>query len=204
LLSHFAVPLLAISLVTSGANWLCSALIVNQRQGYAEMALLNASSQWLGLVVFVAASMQQGIFPALSESLGRRDAAASGAILRTVLLISVAAATPFTIVGLVASPWIMKLYGSGFAHGWPVLATTVLTAWVYCLHISLNQFILAAGRIGWFCISNGVWAVMVVAIAYFCASGAEGLALARVVSYVLVVLLEWVMVRWQLRAMRTS
>jgi O-antigen/teichoic acid export membrane protein len=203
LLGGFAAPLLAISLVTSGANWACNAFLVNQRQGYAEMALLNASSQWLALVVFVAASMQQGVFPALSESLSRRNAAASGSMLRTVLLISVGAATPFTITALVASPWIMKLYGSAFAHGWPVLAITVLSAWVYCLHIALNQFILAAGRVGWFCISNSLWAVLVVALAYFfVASGAEGLALARIVAYVLVVLLEWVMVRRQLQSMR--
>jgi O-antigen/teichoic acid export membrane protein len=99
----------------------------------------------------------------------------------------------------------MKLYGNAFTHGWPVLAITVLTAWVYCLHIALNQFILAAGRVLWFCICNGLWAVVVVAMAYcFVASGAEGLALARVVAYVLLVLLEWVLVRWQLQAMRAS
>jgi O-antigen/teichoic acid export membrane protein len=205
LLVRFAVPLVAVGVVVSGANWVCNALVVNQSQGYAEMALLNASSQWLGLVVFVAASMQQGMFPALSESLGRRDAVASGNMLKAVLLISVAAATPFTLVGLVASPWIMKLYGSGFEHGWPVLALTVLTAWVYCLHGALNQFIIASGQVGWCLMYNVFWGVLVVGITrLLVASGAQGLALARVVSYMLVVLIEWAMVRRHLQTIRRA
>lgn len=205
LLGGFAIPLLAISLATSGASWLCNAILVNQRHGYAEMALLNASSSWLGLIVFVAASMQQGIFPALTESLAIRNVAASKNMLKTVLLVSVAAATPFTIASLAASPWIMRLYGSGFANGWPVLAITVVMAWVSCLHTALNQFILAAGRMAWFCLCNGLWSVCVVGLAYiFVAKGAQGQALARAIAFAVVVVVESALVSLHLRAMAVT
>jgi O-antigen/teichoic acid export membrane protein len=205
MLGGFAVPLVLVSLMTSGAYWVCNAFMVNQRQGYAEMGVLNVTSQWLGMITFVAASLQQGVFPALSESLGRKDASTSRKILRTVLMTSMTAATPITIAGIAASPWIMALYGKSFAGGWPVLAIVMFTAWLQCLHIALNQFILAAGRIGWFSAANGLWAVLSVVLAYLLVRwGAQGLAASRALAFLCLVVFEGVLTAFYLRVLSTT
>jgi O-antigen/teichoic acid export membrane protein len=205
MLGRFALPVVTISLVTAGATWLCNAFMVNQEHGYAEMALLNAANQWLAIVTFVVGSVQQGIFPALSESLGRRDATASTRIFKAILGMSVVTATPFAILGIATSPWIMSLYGRAFAGSWRVLSLTIVTGWLQCLHIPLNQFLLAAGRVGWFCLSNAVWSLVVVGLSYSLVSyGALGLATSRALAFLVVVAVGGALTSSCLRTLRDA
>jgi O-antigen/teichoic acid export membrane protein len=198
LVGGFGSSLVITGLVVGCANWIGNALVVNQDSGYAEMAALNAANNWFGIVVFFAATIQQGIFPALSESVGRRDRRTTLKIIRSSLLLALMIATPLALLGIVASRWIMGLYGRGFAAAWPVLALTVASAWVYCFHGFLNQFLLALGRPRWYFFTHVMWALTFVGLGYSqLRPGAEGLALSRGLSYLLLVLLTG-FVLWRL------
>jgi O-antigen/teichoic acid export membrane protein len=188
-------------LVVACANWIGNALVVNQESGYAEMAALNAANNWFGIVVFFAATIQQGIFPALSESVGRDDRKMTLKIIRSSLLLALIAATPLAVLGIVASAKIMALYGHGLAAAWPVLALTVFSAWVYCFHGFLNQFLLALGRPKWYFLTHLIWASAFVGLGYaHLRRGAEGLALSRGLSYLLLVLVTGFVLWRMLRA----
>jgi O-antigen/teichoic acid export membrane protein len=198
LVGGFGSSLVITGLVVACANWIGNALVVNQESGYAEMAALNAANNWFGIVVFFAATIQQGIFPALSESVGLGDRRTTLKIIRSSLFLALIAATPLAFVGIVASAWIMGLYGHGLAAAWPVLALTVFCAWVYCFHVFLNQFLLALGRPKWYFLTHVIWASTFVGLGYAqLRPGAEGLALSRGLSYLVLVLLTG-FVLWRL------
>jgi O-antigen/teichoic acid export membrane protein len=190
LVAGFGLSLVVTSLVVACANWTATAYVVNQNAGYSEMATLNASNNWFGVIVFFAATVQQGIFPALSETAGTGNRTDTIRIVRTALAVTLAIATPIAAVGIMASPVIMRLYGRDFASAWPVMAMTIFTAWVYCFHGFLNQLLLALGRSKWYFATHLVWASVFVTLLYArIRSGAAGFAASRAVSYVVIVAL---------------
>jgi O-antigen/teichoic acid export membrane protein len=198
LVGGFGSSVVFTGLVVACANWIGNALVVNQESGYAEMAALNAANNWFGIIVFFAATIQQGIFPALSESVGRDDRRTALKIIRSSLFLALIVATPLAVLGIVASARIMALYGHGLAAAWPVLALTVFSAWVYCFHVFLNQFLLALGRPKWFFLTHLIWSLIFVGLAYAqLRAGAEGLALSRGLAYLVQVLLT-AFVLWRL------
>jgi Na+-driven multidrug efflux pump len=198
LVGGFGSSLVVTGLIVACASWMGNAFVVNQKSGYAEMATLNAANNWFGIIVFLAATIQQGIFPALSDSIGRGDRKTTLKIIRVSLLLALVVATPLALLGIVASAWIMGLYGRGFATAWRVLALTVFCAWVYCFHVFLNQFLLALGRPKWYFVTHIVWSSAFIGLGYAqLRAGAEGLALSRVLAYLLQVLLTG-LVLWRL------
>lgn len=200
----FGSSLVVAGLVVAGVNWMATTLVVNAKAGYAEMATLNAANNWFGIVVFFAATIQQGIFPALAESVGKGTTADTAKIVRTSLVAALIVATPLALLGVIASPWLMALYGREFAPAWPVLALTVVCAWVYCFHVFLNQFLLALDQPKWFFLTHLAWAVayMLLLLARLM-PGALGFTLARLLSFVLLVGLN-AAVLWRLLRARAA
>lgn len=193
------------SLVIVAGNWLGTAIVVNQKAGYNDMAIIGAANNWFGVVVFLASTTQQGIFPALAESLGRRDWRTALRIMKLALLAALAVATPLAVIGILASPKIMALYGRSFVAGWPVLAITVATAWIYCIHIFVNQFILAMNKSKLYFAMSFTWCGAFLGILWLCrSSGAIGYAVARAASYALIVIVSCVLLANELRRMATG
>jgi O-antigen/teichoic acid export membrane protein len=188
LVGGFGSSLALAGLVVAYANWMATAFVVNENAGYSEMAALNASNNWFGIVVFFIATVQQGIFPAVSEFAGRGNRPQLLKLLRLSTSLTLKVATPIAILGIVASPWIMGLYGRGFAHAWPVLCLTIATAWVYCFHVFLNQMLLALDRPKWFLFTHSLWGAILVGLVYArIREGAVGFAVSRLVAYVVIV-----------------
>jgi len=165
-------------------TWLCNAMLVNEPNGYSEMGLFNAANQWFGALMLLPAIMAQATVPMLSERFGDGDLVRSRKLLAYCIKVNAFVVIPIAVVGSLASPYIMRLYGEGFASAWPTLVLVLLTAALFAILTPVGNIIAASNRMWMGLVMNFGWAVVFITSTFALASyGARGLAGARLIAY---------------------
>jgi O-antigen/teichoic acid export membrane protein len=178
-----AIAILANTLL-GPINWLCSTILVNQPDGYAEMGIFNATSQWFALVLFLPGLLSQVLLPVLSETLSVGETGNVRGLLKLALWANAIAAVPIVLVLSVASPWLMSLYGEGFEMAWPVLVISLVTGAIFALQSPLNQLLNAKGKVLIVLYSNFLWGILFVGLTLvFIDTGVMGLVSSRLIAY---------------------
>jgi O-antigen/teichoic acid export membrane protein len=120
----------------------------------------------------------------LAESAGASDNARSRRSLQLTMLANASAVVPFLLAASLVSPWLMSLYGTGFAQAWPVLLISLVTAGLLAVQTPISQSLNAEGRLWTVFFLNFAWAVLFMAMtALLIHRGAAGLATARLIAY---------------------
>lgn len=183
---EFSFPALLNGIAVGPVQWACTTILVNQRDGYAEMGLFNAANQWFNVLLFFPAVFGQAALPVLAECQGQNDSRSSGQILIHLMKFNAAAVTPLVLVACAASYPIMLSYGRTFGPGWPVLVVIALTAEVLAAQYCVGHFLIASGKLWLGFAMNLGWGLVFLGLTYcFISRGALGLASARLVAYVL-------------------
>jgi len=191
-------PAFGIALLWAAANWLGSVLLVNTPDGFAQMGVLAAANQWFALMLFLPNVLSYATLPLLAEA---RSRAAPSDFLdtgRLALRASAATAVAAACAVGVASPWVMRAYGAGFADGWPVLALLALAVIPASISTVLANQLTATRRIGLVVLAQLAWAVayLVTAMALLrCGLGATALAAAMLAGN----LVRWGCSHWAVR-----
>jgi O-antigen/teichoic acid export membrane protein len=181
----FALPALAQGVMVAPVSWAAAAILVNQPGGYAEMGAFSATNQWYAAVLFLPAALGSALLPVLSERVGQGDAAGARKVLRSAMLVNLAAVAPVVAAGALASPLLMGLYGPGFAAAWPTLVVVLVTAGVVALTNPVGSVLAASGRLWLGFLMNAGWAaVFLGATLLLVDRGAFGVATARLIAYV--------------------
>lgn len=181
----FSVPALVAGLMVTPVMWAASAMLVNQPGGYSEMGSLNAANQWYGAVMFLPGALGGAVLPVLSERVGLGDSEGSRKVLRTALRMNVAVVAPIILLGCLASPIIMSLYGDEFVASWSTLTVVLLTAGVVAATNPVGYILTAADRLWLAFVMNAGWAAVLLAATYALVKfGALGVASARLLAYV--------------------
>jgi O-antigen/teichoic acid export membrane protein len=184
ILRSFSFPAILASALFGPVGWVCSAMLVNQPDGYAQMGVFNATNQWFALVMFLPGLLGQVVLPMLSESMGASNDACSRRILQLTVAANLAVVVPLVLVASLASPWLMSLYGASFAPSWPVLTISLATAGLLAVQSPVSQALNAEGRLWTVFLMNLGWAVIFVGLNFLLIDrGANGLATARLVAY---------------------
>jgi O-antigen/teichoic acid export membrane protein len=182
----FSFPALLSGAMLGPVTWICSAMLVNQPNGYAEMGIFNAANQWYGALLFLPGVLGQAVLPILSELLGQEDRDRSGNILILSIKLNALVVFPLVIIGCFVSPFIMQLYGEGFKEAWPTLIVVLFTAGLFAIETPLGLFLVASGKLWTGYLINTGWGIAF--IIFTIASigrGAMGLAAARLGAYAL-------------------
>ena len=183
---HFSLPALLGSALVNPVNWACGAILVNQPGGYAEMGILNAANQWFALIIFLPTLLGNVILPILSERLGQDDKKQSRKMLILAIQLNAFLILPLVLLAAIASPWIMDLYGSDFASGWPTLVAVLFTAGLLAIQMPVGQTIAASGKMWLGFTMNASWAALyLIGTVTLIDLGSLGLALARGFAYVI-------------------
>ena len=117
LVSGFAFPSMAVSLVAGFVTWLGMFMLSRQSAGFHGVAIANTGLQWRGPVLLLAASLGGVAVPVFSRLAAQGDSASSRTLRRNLLLLNLIVATVIAFVVISGSGWIMKLYGDGFSTG---------------------------------------------------------------------------------------
>lgn len=184
LLRDFSVPAFICALLFGPADWICNALLVRHPGGYVEMGYYTAANQWFGAVVFLPAMLSQALLPVLSERLGQNDRKRSARILTLSIRLNATIIAPLVVAGCVASPYIMRSYGSSFGSAWPTLIAVLCTAGLFSILSPAGQYLIAAGRLWVGMVMNLMWAITYITLAHLLVDhGSTGIAIARLGAY---------------------
>lgn len=182
---RFSLPAVLGGALPGLAYWGCGALLVNQPGGYGEMGIFSAVNHWFVLLIFIPGVLGAVILPILSDQLGQGEVTQSKKTLIFAIKANLLAVAPVAILGAVASPYIMGLYGSTFRGGWPTLAIMSLTAILFAAVSAVGQIIAASGRMWVGFTMNIGWTLVLLSGAVLLVEyGAAGLAGAIAIAYV--------------------
>ena len=182
-LAKFSVPALLAGALTGPVNWVCSAIVVNQPAGYAQMGLFNAANQWRGAILLLPLTLSTPFLPVLSSLFGKERGKYSKVLYLGIVANASIALVVAAGVVIFAHP-IMASYGKGFASGTPVLICLVLSAVITSSVWSVGQAITSSGKMWWGFGINFVWAVvLIISLWIFRRQGAYGYALANLIAY---------------------
>jgi O-antigen/teichoic acid export membrane protein len=197
---RFSVPATLTGAMIMPVYWICNTMLVNQPNGYAEMGIFNAASQWRGAILLVPTSVAAILLPILAGLQGSGDATTFMKIFRFNLigngLLAALTATPIALL----SPLIMRTYGASFGSGYMVLALMALLAVVMAVTGVMWQALTSCGLVGWTLVVSVAWAVVIVVAMWLLKDrGAMGLAIAALTAHGVQLVGYWLCVRYALR-----
>lgn len=184
---RFSLPSVLASAMTGPVTWACRAMLVNEPNGYAQMGLFSAASQWRLALLFLPAAMGQIVVPVQSSLLGFDNKAPAKKVLRWGMGAAGLVTAPFAFGLLFFSTRIMRFYGEGFADGGVVLSTVAVTTLLLAVQQPVGHVIVASGRMWTGFIMNLGWAIVLLGTSWFLLDkgwGALGLAIGFLVAYV--------------------
>ena len=184
-LYHYSAPTLASSLLIAVTNWAAIALLVNTRNGYSQMGIFGAANQWLIALLVLPTIIGQVVFPHATRIL-KTDQQAAFKMLRGSTILAATISLPIVLLGSLASPWIMRAYGAGFNGTWITLIVVLCTAGVMAVQTPAIHVISASGRMWLLLATYLLWSSIFIGGAALGSShGANGLAAARLIAYVI-------------------
>lgn len=179
----FSFPAFIGGATYAAGNWACSAMLANQPDGYTQLGFYHAANQWFSVLLFLPGVLGQAFLPVLSE-LGASDWDRSRKILTYSYRLNAILMLPLVMLGCIASPWIMQLYGEDFKAAWPTLVVTLITAGVCAVQAPAGQLIVASGRMWLLTVMNASWGVVFVMLTMASVEwGSLGLAVSRGIAY---------------------
>jgi O-antigen/teichoic acid export membrane protein len=158
----FSLPAALSSVLIAGVHWVCGVLLVRQPGGYDQMGIFSAADQWYAMLLFLPNVLGAVVLPVLSDRLGQKKAGQSMQVLSLGIRMNALLVLPLVLLASVASPYIMRSYGEGFADAWPTLLVVLLTAGLLSMQTPAGQVIVASGRMWTGFLMNLGWAAMFV------------------------------------------
>ncbi|HTL18630.1 MAG TPA: oligosaccharide flippase family protein [Patescibacteria group bacterium] len=201
----FSLPAVISGMLAAPVIWACNALLVNGPNGYAEMGIANAANQWFYALLFLPGVLARSSISVLSERLSAGDKSACRKVLLYGVGLNAAVVIPLVLAGCVASPYIMSVYGPGFAQHSGVLIVSIVTGAVVAIQVPMGQTTAASGRMWTEICMNLGWALVFFGGTWLVIShGALGLMSARLVAYVFHTLWTLAFAVWLLRERKSS
>jgi len=182
ILHEFTLPAFLASTVVGPALWVCNMLLVRQPGGYGQLGLYTAADRWRLLILFVPTSVFGMVVPVLSNLYGAGNQAGFRRVFRTNLLLnSGLAVAPALVIAALAIP-IMRLYGTPFQVGWPILILLAFAALPEAVSNIYMARLICAQRMWWrFALDMQLVAVLLL-LAWLCIPrwGGMGFAMAYI------------------------
>lgn len=185
ILRTFALPAFMSTAMYTPVVWVGNAALANQPNGFAELGLFNAANQWRLAMMFLPTVLGQVAVPVLSNLHGEARGGSYRKVLLGNLLVTFVVSLVVALVLVLASPLIMSAYGRDFSQGTPVLVLMLLSTVLSSTAGVIGFGIMSQGRMWHGFWLNLLWAAAFLLFVYlFLGSGAYGLALAYLLSYV--------------------
>lgn len=181
----FNIPSILGSIMVSPINWVCAAILVNQKGGYLEMGLFTAANQWRLALLFIPMSLGKVLLSILSNLNAEGNGAGSNRVLMYNIYVTACLSVLTFIFAILFGDYIMGAYGSGFEGSANVLMVLVAVAGLTAINSVIGTALQSKGLVWVGFGFNALWGIQLLAWSYFLCPklGALGLALANLLSY---------------------
>lgn len=187
ILWKFSLPALMAAMLVIPVTWVTNAILVNQKNGYAEMGLFNAANQWRQLVIFIPQVLASVMLPIFSETYGRADKKEFLDAFLMNLRLTWAIALPITILVIALRNPLSELFGSQFEGTAGIITVLMAASFLSIVNNVVGTALTGAGRMWTGTAFNLAWAIaLIVATALLAPGyGGRGLAYAYLLAYLL-------------------
>lgn len=181
----FSFPALMAAFFVIPVTWATNAILVNQKNGYAEMGLFNAANQWRQLVIFIPQVLASVMLPIFSEAYGRED---KKDFLKTFLMnlrMTWAIALPITILVIACRDILSGFYGVQYIGTARIITILIATSFLNIVNNVVGTALTAAGWMWTGAAFNLAWAIVLVVatLVFVPLYGGFGLAYAYLTAY---------------------
>ena len=185
-LSQYSIPTFLGTMMVGPITWGCVALLANQPGGYAQLGIYHATNQWQTAIQFLPGLIGTATLPVMAERYGDRDVNGSVRVMKGMMGVIAIIVIPITCVVCFFGRWIMKGYGDVFLSGTTTLYLSVMTAALLAIMTPVGQFLAASGKMWTAFLMNMGWGSSMCLLSWFFVKwGAEGLAGARLIAYLI-------------------
>jgi O-antigen/teichoic acid export membrane protein len=185
LLRRVSLPVVLMNALWTPTTWAATMLLIRSPGGYVQMGHLGAANQWFGALLFLPNVLGFATLPMLSESVGYKEREAFRQARRLALRACLVAAIPLALGVMIASPFIMGIYGGEYREAWPVLALLALASVPAAVFSVLANVLTVTGRWARLVGSQLTWAcgyLAVTSLLLHFSQGAAALAAAMLVG----------------------
>ena len=187
-----SLPAALSGILVSPIFWLCNTILVNQKNGYGNMAILDAASQWQQIILFIPSALSQLLLPLLASY--SDDQNSFKKVFKYNLLINLAIVFILCIVILFTSNFIMGFYGESFKSGSLVLILMSIASLPMVVSSLIGQSLIAKEKVWIGLLFNLVWGACFISLSYnFIDSyqlGVLGYAYSFLISYIIHMMLN--------------
>lgn len=182
----FSLPAILAGVMIAPVIWLCNYLLVNQPNGYSEMASFDIANQWRNTVLFIPSALAQIALPMLASQVGNKKE--YRIILNKNIKMNLYIGISFSLIFIILSPIITLVYGKDYKDTQIPLIIMFLTTALITVNNVVGQGIASQGKmwIGFYV--NLAWAIILISCTYILVQryqfGAIGLSFSYLVSYI--------------------
>jgi len=193
----FSLPAIFAGMMIGPITWACNYLLVNTPNGYAEMANFDIANQWRTTILFIPAAISQIALPLLASSIN--DKQSYNIVFRKNLKINFFIGLFFSIVLLLITPFIVKLYGQAYNGAfYPMIIMFITTVFISVNNV-IGQVIASQGRMWLGFMVNFLWGIVLLGLSYvfidYYNLGAIGISLAYLISYIFHTCIQFIFVK---------
>jgi len=193
----FSLPAIFAGMMIGPITWACNYLLVNTPNGYAEMANFDIANQWRTTILFIPAAISQIALPLLASSIN--DKQSYNIVFRKNLKINFFIGLFFSIVLLLITPFIVKLYGQAYNGAfYPMIIMFITTVFISVNNV-IGQVIASQGRMWLGFMVNFLWGIVLLFLSYvfinYYLLGAIGISLAYLISYIFHTCIQFIFVK---------
>ncbi|WP_066823964.1 oligosaccharide flippase family protein [Sphingomonas mali] len=203
---QFSLPSGTLAFAQGIAMWIGNYYLTRSPYGLRDLAVINTGLQWRSPILVVMASLASALLPMLGRYIGQDDHSQTQRLQRYNMILNVGIALVFSVLVILFSSFILKLYGRDF-HGQAFLFglfLIVLVPTVYCnVH---QQYLVATGRMWTQCLLFVPYTLIIVGGTMWFAPGLRGIALGyiQLLAWVITAVLITVAVSIQAAADRKN
>jgi O-antigen/teichoic acid export membrane protein len=181
---RFCIPAVISGMVAAPITWACTAVLVNQPNGYIEIGIYSAVTKFQMLVTYTGSMLGSALLPILAS----REAASNETFNRSNVVLSWALGFSAAIP-LICFPEIVEfIFGNQF-EGLQTRKTVVLVMCFTCITLyrqGLTRTIIANEMMWWGLLDNLLWAAILSVSFFFLRHlGAVGMAGSFLIAYAL-------------------
>lgn len=197
----FSFPAYVSLLLVYPFTWLTNTFLIQQKDGFAQMGVVNAVMQIKNIILFFPGVLSQAVIPILTDLYVNH---LRGKILKTIVLSScfiLLILLPIMAAIVMFPDAILGAFGHEFIGYTKELTFFIASYVVMGVITPISQIILVAGKMWIGILINLIWGMSLVFISWYLIGrgmGAEGLALANLISNFILALLHVPVLFWLL------
>lgn len=196
---RFAIPAAISGYFTLPALWLSNAILVQQKNGYPEMALYSAATNIRLIVLFFPGVLHSVGLSILNNVKGGGDRARFAGVFRSNIMAIFLTSLTMVILLQLFGTTILKMFGKDFSEGKSILTLLLLSTILESLTIAGSQYITSHGNM-WlsFLGINAPREILRVALAMWLAPtmGAYGMAWGYLICCAFALLSQVIIIQW--------